>query len=66
MKIKRGYQRELIPETEPIDPLGLTEKTRDIVCDGTSRKYTDFYTVGVYGGIATGYTVGCNLRCFFC
>ena len=30
------------------------------------RKYTAFYATGVYGGIATGYTVGCSLRCFFC
>ncbi len=63
---KNGYQRELKPESEPFDPLDLTEQTREIVCDDSSRKYTDFYKVGVYGGIATGYTVGCNLRCFFC
>jgi uncharacterized Fe-S cluster-containing radical SAM superfamily protein len=31
-----------------------------------ARKYTDFYATGVYGGIATGYTVGCCLRCIFC
>lgn len=61
-----NYQRELTPNIEPFDPLELTEKTREIVCEGYKRKYTDFYKVGVYGGIATGYTVGCNLRCFFC
>ncbi len=63
---KNKYQRGLTPEIESFNPLELTETTRSIVCDGASRKYTDFYTVGVYGGIATGYTVGCNLRCFFC
>lgn len=61
-----SYQRELTPESEPFDPVDLTEETREIVCSGSKRKYTDFYKVGVYGGIATGYTVGCNLRCFFC
>ncbi|MEM3552630.1 MAG: radical SAM protein, partial [Candidatus Bathyarchaeia archaeon] len=30
------------------------------------RKYTDFYSVPVYGGIATGYAVGCCLRCVYC
>lgn len=30
------------------------------------RKYVDFYCTGVYGGISTGYTVGCCLRCIFC
>ncbi|MEF8832972.1 MAG: radical SAM protein [Candidatus Thermoplasmatota archaeon] len=64
--VKRRYQGALTHETEPFDPLELTERTKKIVCEGDSRKYTDFYTVGVYGGIATGYTVGCNLRCFFC
>lgn len=61
-----NYQRVLKKGTEPYDPLELTEKTREIVCRGSSRKYTDFYKVGVYGGITTGYTVGCNLRCYFC
>jgi len=36
------------------------------VCKGDARKYTDFYAVRVYGGIATGYAVGCCLRCIFC
>lgn len=36
------------------------------MCKGDARKYTDFYAVGVYGGIATGYAVGCCLRCVFC
>lgn len=62
----KKYQGALTPEDEPFDPIELTEKTKIIVCDETSRKYTKFYTVGVYGGIVTAYTVGCNLRCFFC
>ncbi|MBS3816039.1 MAG: radical SAM protein [Candidatus Thermoplasmatota archaeon] len=61
-----SYQRELKPGFESFDPLVLTEKTRKIVCSDDSRKYKDFYKVGVYGGIATGYTIGCNLRCYFC
>jgi len=54
----------------PVDPTELTEETRDSVCkevDGVPlRKYTRFYAVGVYGGIATAYSVGCNYRCTFC
>lgn len=33
---------------------------------GLERKYTDFYSVPVYGGIATGYAAGCCLRCIYC
>ena len=54
----------------PMDPKQLTVNTRRIVCkvvDGVPlRKYTSFYAVGVYGGIATAYSVGCNFRCVFC
>ncbi|MFX1273063.1 MAG: radical SAM protein, partial [Promethearchaeota archaeon] len=54
----------------PMNPVKLTESTRKIVCkvvDGVHlRKYTRFYAVGVYGGIATAYSVGCNYRCTFC
>ncbi len=54
----------------PVDPISLTEQTRRTVCktsDGVPlRKYTRFYAVGVYGGIATAYSVGCNYRCTFC
>jgi len=53
-----------------MDPKQLTVDTRRIVCkvvDGVPlRKYTSFYAVGVYGGIATAYSVGCNFRCVFC
>jgi uncharacterized Fe-S cluster-containing radical SAM superfamily protein len=54
----------------PVNPITLTEQTRRTVCktsEGVSlRKYTRFYAVGVYGGIATAYSVGCNYRCTFC
>ena len=54
----------------PIDPWELTKQTRKIVCKEVNgsvhRKYTNFYAVGVYGGIATAYSVGCNFRCIFC
>ncbi len=54
----------------PMNPIKLTESTRKIVCKVVNRvhmrKYTRFYAVGVYGGIATAYSVGCNYRCTFC
>lgn len=54
----------------PIDPWELTIQTREVVCKEVNgsvhRKYTNFYAVGVYGGIATAYSVGCNFRCIFC
>jgi uncharacterized Fe-S cluster-containing radical SAM superfamily protein len=51
---------------EPFDPIELAKLTEAKVCRDSSRKYTDFYCVGVYGGISTGYAVGCCLRCIFC
>lgn len=51
---------------EPYDPIELMRLTEQKVCRGAERKYTDFYCVGVYGGISTGYLVGCCLRCVFC
>jgi uncharacterized Fe-S cluster-containing radical SAM superfamily protein len=30
------------------------------------RKYAGIYSAPVYGGIATGYAVGCCLRCIYC
>ncbi|MFX1250830.1 MAG: radical SAM protein [Promethearchaeota archaeon] len=65
----RGPTGDLISPF-PFDPVQLTESTQKIVCkniDGVPyRKYTEFYAVGVYGGIATAYSVGCNFRCVFC
>jgi len=60
------YPSFLTPESKPFDPLELAQWTEEIVCKGNSRKYTHFYCTGVYGGISTGYTVGCCLRCVFC
>ena len=50
-----------------IDPIQLAAKTEKIVCKGNKRRYLRFGTTPDYGtGIATGYTLGCNLRCLFC
>ena len=61
-----SYPRYLKPGCATFDPLELAKRTEDIVCRGDRRKYTRFYCAGVYGGIATGYTCGCCLRCVFC
>ncbi len=65
----RNDEGHLLPPF-PVDPVTLTEQTRESVCrieEGIPlRKYTNFYGVGVYGGIATAYSVGCNYRCVFC
>jgi uncharacterized Fe-S cluster-containing radical SAM superfamily protein len=63
---ERGYPGHLEEGFEPYDPLELIRQTEALVSRGTSRKYTSFYCAGVYGGISTGYTVGCCLRCAFC
>jgi len=60
------YPRCLVPHFRPFDPVELAKRTEEIVCRGDRRKYTKFYCTGVYGGIATGYTCGCCLRCVFC
>jgi len=60
------YPRYLEKGFTPFDPLELARRTEEIVCRGDHRKYTKFYCTGVYGGIATGYTCGCCLRCIFC
>lgn len=64
------YQRFLCPDFEPFDPLELAEKTKELVTrtgdQGQERKYVNFYAAPVYRGIATGYAVGCCLRCYFC
>ena len=64
------YQRFLTPSFKPFDPLELARETEKIVTrqgsDGLERKYTDFYSVPVYRGIATGYATGCCLRCVYC
>ena len=64
------YQRFLTPDFKPFNPIELAKKTEQIVTrkglEGLERKYTDFYSVPVYRGIATGYAVGCCLRCIYC
>ena len=61
-----SYPRFLMPGFEPFDPLWLARETERVVCRGDERKYTAFYATGVYAGIATGYVVGCCLRCYYC
>ncbi|MGQ9586885.1 MAG: radical SAM protein [Thermoplasmata archaeon] len=65
-----SYQRFLGPGFEPFDPLELAKETERIVTrrgpSGVERKYTGFYSVPVYRGIATGYAAGCCLRCVYC
>lgn len=65
-KVTREYPRFVMPGFVPFDPVELIKRTERIVCSGNQRKYTNFYATGVYGGIATGYTVGCCFRCIFC
>jgi len=64
------YQRYLTPGFEPFDPLELARETEKIVTrkgkEGLERKYADIYSAPVYGVIATGYAVGCCLRCIYC
>jgi uncharacterized Fe-S cluster-containing radical SAM superfamily protein len=60
------YPRYLEKGFQPYDPVELMRRTEEVVCRGEARKYTNFYPTGVYGGIATGYAVGCCLRCVFC
>jgi len=64
------YPRYVTPGFKPFDPVKLAKETEKIVTrikNGVcERKYTAFYATGVYGGIATGYAVGCCLRCIFC
>ena len=66
----REYQRYLTSDFEPFDPLELAKETEGIVTrvgkEGVERKYTGIYSAPVYGGIATGYAVGCCLRCIYC
>ena len=64
------YQRFLTPGSAPFNPLELAKETEKIITrtgpEGLERKYTGIYSAPVYGGIATGYAVGCCLRCVYC
>lgn len=64
--MKGEYISFLTPESEAFDPISLAHETEEIVSRNDSRKYTAFYCTGVYGGISTGYAVGCCLKCVFC
>ncbi len=64
------YQRFLTRDFKPFNPIELAELTEKIVTregpEGLERKYVNVYSAPVYGGIATGYAVGCSLRCIYC
>jgi len=64
------YQRFLTPLSKPFDPVRLARETEKLVTregpDGLERKYMGIYCAPVYRGIATGYAVGCCLRCIYC
>jgi len=64
------YQRILTHDFIPFDPLALAKITEKKITrkgpEGLERKYTGIYSAPVYGGIATGYAVGCCLRCIYC
>lgn len=64
------YQRFLTPDFKPYNPLELAQQTEKIITreglGGLLRKYINFYSAPVYGGISTGYAVGCCLRCIYC
>lgn len=65
-----SYQRFLTPNFRPYNPLELAKETEKIVTrpgpEGLERKYTGVYSAPVYRGVATGYAVGCCLRCIYC
>jgi uncharacterized Fe-S cluster-containing radical SAM superfamily protein len=70
LKKLESYPRFVTPNFEQYDPVKLSKKTEKIVTRkgprGLERKYEAFYATGVYRGIATGYSIGCCLRCVFC
>ena len=64
--MRNEYPGFLTPKSKPLDPVRFARQTEGIIGSGDARKHTNFYCVGVYGGISTGYTVGCCLKCIFC
>ena len=70
MKSLKSYPRFVTPNFKPFDAVELARETEKIVTrrgpHGLERKYEAFYATGVYGGIATGYCIGCCFRCVFC
>jgi len=69
-KQMKTYPRYLTPDAKPFNSVELAKWTEKIVTRWVNnvqlKKYTAIYCAGVYGGIATAYTVGCCLRCVFC
>ncbi len=70
MSVSKGYPRYITPSSQPFDPVELLKETEKIVIkdgpNGQERKYESIHVVGVYGGISTGYCIGCCFRCVFC
>lgn len=64
--MRKKYVRYIKPSFQTFDPIDLLNQTEKIVCVGDKRKYTGFSVSKEYGGIVTGYTAGCCLRCVFC
>ena len=66
----KKYQCYLTPGFESFEPLELARETEKIVTrvggEGLERKYEGIHSAPVYWGIATGYAVGCCLRCIYC
>jgi len=61
------YPGCLKPGFRPFDPVDLAKATERAICKGNKRMYYRFGATHDYQtGIATGYTVGCSLRCIFC
>jgi len=55
------------PGPRLFDPVALATKTEKAICREKRRKYSRFgWTINYGTGIATGYAVGCCLRCVFC
>lgn len=69
-----NYVRYVTEEFKPYNPLDLAKKTEKLVIDGNKRKYLQsegnesprFYLDWAYGGVITGTSIGCNIRCIFC
>ena len=61
------YPGVLKPGFRPFDPVHLAAAIERAVCNGNLRKYSRFGdTINYQTGIATGYVVGCCLRCIYC
>jgi len=61
-----NYPRSLAKNSEPFNPIEISQETEKRVIDGNKRKYNLFRLEPFYGQIATARGVGCNLRCSFC